>query len=322
MLHRPYFLFYPVRAKSRGQRKNRILNKIAIIFLIRWLFYGEKRKTTVLPYLTLQLTKMKNILNQTNGFIYFLLYFGAAVALVIYVLYTQSIVFNISSEALILLSSSVPFKPGEEKPKWLCKEERAQFTLPSELKDILIGLCLGDLNIQKEYANARLRFVQGALHKEYLEHLYKLFSSYCSRVPKTSSGAPDKRTGVKHSSIRFETFSLPCFNELHKLFYFEGKKIVPLTIAELLTPLGLVYWLCDDGTRNQKCGYVELCTNSFSLAGVELLVNALNSKWDLKCYKSKRGDSYTIRIPAYSVPILPDLLKDIMPSMMRYKIGL
>jgi hypothetical protein len=103
----------------------------------------------VLPYLTLYKKKMKNILNQTNGFIYFLLYFGAAVALVIYVLYTQSIVFNISSEALILLSSSVAIKPGEEKPKWLSKEERAQFTLSSELKDILIGLCLGDFNIQK-----------------------------------------------------------------------------------------------------------------------------------------------------------------------------
>jgi hypothetical protein len=52
------------------------------------------------------------------------------------------------------------------------------------------------LHIQKEYANARLMFVQGALHKEYLDLLYQLFSSYCSMVPKTGSGAPDKRTGV------------------------------------------------------------------------------------------------------------------------------
>jgi hypothetical protein len=44
------------------------------------------------------------------------------------------------------------------------------------LKYILIGLCLGDLYIQKQYANARLFFVQGAPNREYLEHLYKLFS--------------------------------------------------------------------------------------------------------------------------------------------------
>ena len=97
--------------------------------------------------------------------------------------------------------SLVPVKPGVGKPKWLSKEERAQFTLSRELKDILIGLCLGDLHIQKEYANARLMFVQGALNKEYLDLLYQLFSSYCSMVPKTGSGAPNKRTGLKHSSI-------------------------------------------------------------------------------------------------------------------------
>ena len=99
---------------------------------------------------------MKNILNQTNGFIYFLLYFGVVLTLIIYVLYVQSILFNIISDGLILLSSLTPIKP-----KWLSKEERAQFTLSRELKDILIGLCLGDLHIQKEYANARLKFVQG-----------------------------------------------------------------------------------------------------------------------------------------------------------------
>ena len=30
--------------------------------------------------------------------------------------------------------------------------------------------------------------------------------------------------------------------------YSEGKKIVPLNIGELLTALGLCYWICDDGS--------------------------------------------------------------------------
>jgi hypothetical protein len=137
---------------------------------------------------------------------------------------------------------------------------------------------------------------------------------------KISSRAPDKRTGLIYGSIRFNTLSLPCFNEFYDLFYPNGQKVVPLNIADLLTPLGLAYWTYDDGTRNKQCRYVELCTHSFTLAEVDLLVNALNSKWDFKCYKSKRGDSYTIRIPVYSVPILQDLLKDIMShsSMTQY----
>jgi hypothetical protein len=50
--------------------------------------------------------------------------------------------------------------------------------------------------------------------------------------------------------------------------------------------------------------------------------NVLNSKWNLKCYKSKRVDSYRIIIPPYSVPHLQGLLKDIMPPMMLFKLGL
>jgi hypothetical protein len=51
-----------------------------------------------------------------------------------------------------------------------------------ELKEILIGLVLGDLNVQKQKygKNVRLRFSQGAVNKEYLFHLYELFKAYCS----------------------------------------------------------------------------------------------------------------------------------------------
>jgi len=81
------------------------------------------------------------------------------------------------------------------------------------------------------------------VHKEYIQHLYELFSSYCGMVPKTSSQSPNKRTGKIYHSVGFKTYSLPCFNSLYDLFYSEGKQIVPLNIGELLTPLGLCYWI-------------------------------------------------------------------------------
>ena len=58
------------------------------------------------------------------------------------------------------------------------------------------------------------------------------------------------------------------------------------------------------------------------MAEVELLIEALNSKWDLKCYKVKRDSSYRIVIPSYSISSLQNLLAPIMPSMMKHKIGL
>jgi hypothetical protein len=97
---------------------------------------------------------------------------------------------------------------------------------------------------------------------------------------------------------------------------------VPANIFELLTPLSLAYWICDDGSWSKLQRLIILCTESFTKDKVELLINVLNSKWDLKCYKQKRGESYRIVIPAYSVPKLQALLKDIMPPVMLHKIGL
>jgi len=78
----------------------------------------------------------------------------------------------------LLLCSLVPIKPGDDKPRWLSKEEKAKFTLSSELKDILIGLCLGDLYIYKQRLNVSLMFRQGIVHEDYLLHLFELFKNF------------------------------------------------------------------------------------------------------------------------------------------------
>jgi hypothetical protein len=67
---------------------------------------------------------------------------------------------------------------------------------------------------------------------------------------------------------------------------------------------------------------VILCTESFTIDEVEVLINVLNSKWDLKCYKSKRGASFRIAIPQKSLPILQKFCGPHMPAMMLHKIGL
>jgi len=209
------------------------------------------------------------------------------------------------------------------KTNYLTKLERSQFTLSSQLKEILIGLLLGDLSLEKNQAsvNVRMKFEQGLVHKEYLLHLFELFSNYSSMAPKTINRAPDKRNGVIYSSIRFRTYSLPCFNELHDLFYPLGAKEVPLNIGELLTPLSLAYWVSDDGSFCKRDRVVRLCTEGFSLKEVELLVGVLTHKFNLKCTINKAGKGANIRISAKSLPILQALLAPHVPSMMLYKLG-
>jgi hypothetical protein len=122
--------------------------------------------------------------------------------------------------------------------------------------------------------------------------------------------------------FRFSTFSLPCFNELYELFYVNGKKVIPSNIAELLTPLGLAYWIADDAGFNERYRVVILNTQSFSLEEVNNLIKVLDDKFNLKATINKNKGNFVIRISAESVPVLQVLLKDIMPSPMLHKIGL
>ena len=107
------------------------------------------------------------------------------------------------------------------KKNYLTRSELLQLPLSSDLKNILVGLILGDLHIFKhpKGVNVNLYFEQGVVHKDYLLHLFDLFEIYCLSVPKINSRF-DKRTGKEYSRIRFQTRSLPCFLEFYNLFYF------------------------------------------------------------------------------------------------------
>jgi len=230
--------------------------------------------------------------------------------------------FNSQGPWGLLLSSLAPVKPDENKPSHhkLTKAEQSQFTLSDELNQILAGLLLGDLGGQKQNVNARFDFKQGIVHEDYIDHLYELFKDYCPQAPKIFNLLPDKRTGKVHSFKRFQTYSLPCFNELYEIFYPLGVKIVPLEIALLLTALSLAYWICDDGSWHKRGGSIILSTDGFTLEEVKLLVSVLNKKWNLNCTINKHGDGFRIRIPKKSVPIVQALLQDIMPPMMKLRI--
>lgn len=210
------------------------------------------------------------------------------------------------------------------KKKYLTKAERSQFSLPQNLQDILVGLVLGDLFMQKRSnstTSVRCCFGQGLVHKEYLLHLYELFKSYGSQEPLIYH-VFDKRTDKEYGKIRFSTFSLPCFNELYELFYINGVKKVPDNIGDLLTPLSLCYWIADDGGLCKKGRTLTLATNSFILSEVKLLADVLTNKFGLKCTVQKQYSGYVIRISSKSLPVLQNMLKDILPSPMLYKIGL
>jgi hypothetical protein len=135
----------------------------------------------------------------------------------------------------------VPDRVSRSAYKRLTNNKRNSFSIPSDLNQVIIGLSLGDLNINKKTNYARLSFVQGSINEVYILHLYELFTDYCGTGPKDTARKQDKRTGKIYNWMRFNTYSLPCFNYYYDLFYVEKVKRIPINIGELLTPLGLAY---------------------------------------------------------------------------------
>jgi hypothetical protein len=240
-------------------------------------------------------------------------------ALLINVMYIQSIGSGLTSFGDLFIFSLVPIKP-----KRLTKSEREKISLTPDLIEILVGLLIVYLHSQKQEksVNPRLIFQQGIIHKEYFDYLYELFKFYGTMMPKISISKPHPKTGNLYTTIRFSTLALPCFAELHNSFYPEDKKIVPVNIADLLTPRGLGFLICDDGSFDKPSGRISISTNCFSLDDVKLLVSVLTDKFDLKCTISRERSGHIIRITRKSLPAVQALLKDIMPPMMLYKIGL
>ena len=208
--------------------------------------------------------------------------------------------------------------------KKLTKLEQNSFTIPPQLQEIIIGSGLGDLTIQKQAVNTRLKFEQSLIKKEYINHLFDLFKDFCSAKPKISIRKPDSRTYKVSSSIYFYTYSLPCFNYYRELFFVNGVKVVPTNISELLTARGLAYWSADDGSK-QGGGFI-LSSQSFDEAGNLLLIKALAKNFELDCTLQKINKPngkviYRIYIKAGSMDKFKSIVSPYFPDSMKYKLN-
>jgi len=113
--------------------------------------------------------------------------------------------------------------------------------LPPFYKGVIIGLLLSDgwLNFSnKASLNARLGFQQSLFHFPYFWSVFTILSHYCFSMPFLRSS---NRKGITSFGLVFQTRALPCFTELHSIFYVKGVKIVPADIFDLLTPIALAH---------------------------------------------------------------------------------
>jgi hypothetical protein len=65
------------------------------------------------------------------------------------------------------------------------------------LKDILVGVLLGDGWLEQPKVNARFRFEQSDARKDFFFHLYSFFDKFCHSAPKLRDRL-DKRTNKNY----------------------------------------------------------------------------------------------------------------------------
>jgi len=170
-----------------------------------------------------------------------------------------------------------------KKRKRLTKAEQEAIKPSQEQIDILVGAFLGDAYSRK-YAkskNSHVRFDQSTIHKEYLYYLFSLLKDLCGMAQPRETSWFNKSTKTSHNSYYFVTYSLPCLNKFHDLFYVNGKKVVPINIADYLNPRALAILLQDDPHWSKREKTVIISTNAFTLQDCTRLCDALLSELNL-----------------------------------------
>lgn len=194
--------------------------------------------------------------------------------------------------------------------------------LPQDSFDIAVGMILGDATMYYVSREALIKFEQGVKQKEFLFHLFDLFSNYCFM---TEPGIRfEKETSVK--SYWFKTFSFPCFTRLflqiHEKIDGKWKKVIKEgLIRDYLTPKGLAYWIMCDGSLQKDNHTLILHTKSFSLRENILLTKELNKKFQLHSRViSHKTHQYVIEFPRQDSQKIAALIEDFLIPSMRYKL--
>ena len=198
------------------------------------------------------------------------------------------------------------------------REIKSSLTLVKRQQEIIAGTLLGDghLETQDGGKTYRLKIEHCDAQKEYLKWLYQEFKLWIPSEPYTKVKNGNVYVGVR-------TYSHKAFQTYGKIFYRQGKKIIPKVIEKLLTPLSLAIWFMDDGSlksvRHRTC---VIHTLGYSRDELEKIQKVLLKKFDLHTsLHSQKGKYWRLYIQSQSADKFKRLVEPYILPSMRYKLG-
>ncbi len=180
-------------------------------------------------------------------------------------------------------------------------------------QQLIVGTLLGDgcLLNSRNNKKARLQVRHSLKHQEYVLWKYQFLKPLVKTKP---------RIDKHNNSFYFRTRFKSCLKHLHKLFYENNKKVVPVDIRKhLLSPLALTTWLMDDGNGYQHYSGFRISTYGFSRSENQRLQQCLDQNFGLKTSLCTDHKGHQILILSQSSQQLKKITKSYQVNCMKYK---
>lgn len=193
-------------------------------------------------------------------------------------------------------------------------------SLSKEQQSVLYGIILGDGFLQKTgEKNSRLRLEQGYKQKEYLLWKVKMLKLLFQGKPKYLERIhPITKKIYKY--WRHQSQSSPFLGKLRKIFYPEGKKIIPETLDKYMTPLMLAVWYMDDGYYYQRdrCSYLYL--GNVSDKEAKIVSDSILKKFIILTRIKQKKKGYALYFSPKETQKLKTLIKGYILNYFNYKL--
>lgn len=190
--------------------------------------------------------------------------------------------------------------------------------LTQRQQDILLGKILGDGFLEQNGKHVRLKVDHGAQQKDYVLWLYEELKSLALKPYQIS--VQDKRNSHVYRHWRFATYSLPVLDNWKNTFYVNGKKVIPTSIINLLTPLSLAVWYMDDGFRRSDCKGLYLCTSAYTIREQYFLQSSLSKRFNIQTTLHFARSNVRIYIPSSQADKFCSIVRPFILPTFNYKL--
>ena len=204
--------------------------------------------------------------------------------------------------------------------KWNLDIQKNPHLLISQKEhDLIIGSLLGDASIRRRERYCCFRVSHSIKQRDYINLKFNLFKDF--KISEFREVKRKIRDSFIHA-IDFSTYTHPVFNYYRNLFYKNGRKAVTKEILDQINPRSLTIWICDDGSYDNRQGYIVLCTNAYSLEEHKLMKQFFKERFGLNPTIGFRDKKYYfLRFKQEDSRKLIEIIRSFIPESMKYKIG-